>query len=215
MKNIQFKRIFFFCSPNSSAPSSRSTSPHRLTPDLGSQTHLGTRRPRSHNVSVESLNSIMTTEDRLQLYVPSVKVEAPLFYCPCHEQCNQKLKSTQLRKHIIDHHNVPIISIGQSSAEIGLPPRAPVENAFLTLQCDGQIVWIKLASFSDEYFIAGLLENSLDLSARYYLEVKVRNVTNEKILSKEIVSRCAIGSLEQHSWKVCFFLYRKFDFYCC
>lgn len=191
----------FVHSPNSSAPSSRSTSPHRLTPDLGSQTHLGTRRPRSHNVSVESLNG-MVTEDHLQLYVPSIKDEPILYYCPCHEQCNQKLKSSQLRKHITEDHQIPIISIGQSSAEIGLPPRAPIENACLTLLCDDQIVWLKLKCFSDEYFIAGLLENSINQSTRYYLEVKVRNITNEKILSKEIVSRCAIGSMQQHSWKV-------------
>lgn len=98
---------------------------------------LGTRRPLSCNGSSESLPSFLPSERREEKY----------FCCPAGNECyNVKLASTALIQHINEVHQLPAITFGCSSAEIFLPPRAPIENASLILLLDGKQFWVKVAS---------------------------------------------------------------------
>lgn len=164
---------------------------------------LGTRRPKSHNVSIESLNGLGIDDGSIRLEIPTITKDFQQFCCPCDEQCEEKVYSSNLNRHVADCHKTPIISFGQSLAEIGLPPKPPIENACLVLTHDDQHFWIKLKFSNGQYFIAALMQNSPAEAFRYYLEVKIGNMESEKIRTKEIVTRCAVHSLQQMSWRVC------------
>lgn len=98
---------------------------------------LGTRRPRSCNASSESLPVFLTS---------SLSVEGR-FHCPAGVECfEEKLSNATLIHHIHTEHQIPTISFGSSSAEIALPPRAPIVNASLILLLDGKQFWIKVVS---------------------------------------------------------------------
>ncbi len=189
---------FTFHRHNSSAPTSRSTSPQRLTPEIGSQTHFGTRRPLSHNASVESLPG--ATDDLLQLIVPQNREKN--YQCPCGDTCEEKIKSKSMRRHIINAHNIPIIDFGTSSATISLPPKTPVENSCLILVEDDISFYTKLELSDGDYFITTFAQADETECSKYYLEVKIGNAfPNDSIQSKEIISRSAVLSLEKSSWK--------------
>lgn len=98
---------------------------------------LGTRRPRSCNASTESLPT----------FLPSTLSIEALYCCPSGDQCfEEKLNKTSLIQHINEVHQLPVISFGSSSAEIPLPPRAPLENASLILLLDEKQFWVKVAA---------------------------------------------------------------------
>lgn len=138
----------------------------------------------------------------MRLEIPLSSREAKQYHCPYGEQCTEKLKASVLVTHVSQSHRTAVISFGEAYANIALPPRPPIDNAGLVLQLDDIQFWIKLKFEGGEYFIAALMQNSVTESAKYYLEVQVGNMTTEKILSKEIVTRCAVFSLEQRSWQV-------------
>lgn len=193
---------FLFLNPshrhNNSAPTSRSTSPHRLTPEIGSQTHFGTRRPLSHNASIESLPG--AADDLLQLIVPQNRERN--YQCPCGDACEEKIKSKSLRRHIISAHNIPIIDFGGSSATISIPPKIPVEKSCLILVEDDICFFTKLEFTEGDYFITTFAQTDETDSSKYYLEVKIGNAsTGDSIQSKEIISRSVALSLEKNSWK--------------
>lgn len=131
------------------------------------------------------------------------------YYCPCAENdCGQKSGPHQLKQHITDTHRVPIISFGQPSAVVCLPPRAPIENACLLLHLETVPVWVKLKYLDGEYFIAALMQscNAAEID-RFYLEVIVSNASGaaDRIITKEIVMRSEVHSLESKSWAVSLF----------
>ncbi|XP_037028688.1 uncharacterized protein LOC119068928 [Bradysia coprophila] len=183
---------------NSSAPTSRSTSPQRLTPEIGSQTHFGTRRPLSHNASIESLPG--AADDLLQLIVPENREKK--YQCPCGVVCEEKMTRKSMRHHIINTHHIPIIDFGTPSATIALPPRTPMENACLILVEDEICFYTKLELIEGDYFITTFAQTDEMECSKYYLEVKIGNSTaNDSIQSKEIISRSIVLSLEKNSWK--------------
>lgn len=184
-----------FYRQNSSAPTSRSTSPQRLTPEIGAQTHFGTRRPLSHNASIESLPG--AADDLLQLIVPQNREKS--YQCPCGSTCEEKIKSKSMRRHIINAHNMPIIDFGSSSATISMPPKTPVENSLLILVEDDISFYTKLELTEGDYFITTFAQTDDTECSKYYLEVKIG--TNDTIQSKEIISRSVTLSLEKNSWK--------------
>lgn len=100
---------------------------------------LGTRRPRSCNTSAESLPALLqgTRGDEIN------------YCCPSGDECfEEKLTHATLIKHINEVHQLPAISFGCPSAEISLPPRAPIKNASLILQLDGKQFWVKVVAHS-------------------------------------------------------------------
>lgn len=100
---------------------------------------IGTRRPRSCNGSSESL----------PCFLPTIVDEENHYCCPAGEECTErKLKESLLVKHINEQHKLPTISFGTSSAEISLPPRAPIENASLIMLLDGVQFWVKCVTDS-------------------------------------------------------------------
>lgn len=186
-----------FYRQNISAPTSRSTSPQRLTPEIGSQTHFGTRRPLSHNASIESLPG---TADFLQLIVPQNHDKN--YHCPCGVTCEEKIKTKSMRRHIINAHNIPIIDFGTSSATISMPPKTPVENSCLILVEDDICFYTKLELSDGDYFITTFGQTDETECSKYYLEVKIGNTAkNDSIQSKEIISRSVALTLEKNSWK--------------
>lgn len=187
-----YKRVhnILFYRQNSSAPTSRSTSPQRLTPEIGSQTHFGTRRPLSHNASIESLPGV--ADDLLQLIVPQNREKS--YQCPCGNTCEEEIKSKSMRRHIINAHNMPIIDFGSSSATISMPPKTPVENSCLILVEDDICFYTKLELTEGDYFITTFAQADESECSKYYLEVKIG------IQSKEIISRSVTLSLEKNSW---------------
>lgn len=150
----------------------------------------------------------LTGDENVRLEIPLSSRETKQYYCPYGEQCADKFSASLLATHVSQSHRTAVISFGDAFAKIALPPRPPIDNANLVLQLDDNQFWIKIKFESDEYFIVALMQNSVTESARYYLEVQVGNMTTEKILSKEIVSRCAVVSLEQKSWKVNLLMYK-------
>lgn len=144
----------------------------------------------------------LTGDESVRLEIPLNSREAKQYYCPSGEHCTEKLSASVLATHVSQSHRTAVISFGEPYANIALPPRPPIDNASFVLQLDDIQFWIKLKFESGEYFIAALMQNSVSESVRYYLEVQVGNMTTEKILSKEIVTRCAVVSMEQKSWKV-------------
>lgn len=144
----------------------------------------------------------LTGEESVRLEIPLSSREAKQYYCPYGVQCNEKLSASVLVTHVSQTHRTAVISFGEAFANIALPPRPPIDNASIVLQLDDVQFWINLKFECGEYFIAALMQNSVAESGRYYLEVQVGNMTTEKILSKEIVTRCAVVSMEQRSWKV-------------
>lgn len=97
-----------------------------------SQGSFPNKRPSSCNVSTENLSLIIP--------VPVMKS----FYCPCGENCEKKLKSNELNRHISEVHKMVVISFGFCSAEISIPPRTPVENACLVLNLENLNFWLRL-----------------------------------------------------------------------
>lgn len=190
---------FLFYRQNNSAPTSRSTSPQRLTPEIGSQTHFGTRRPLSHNASIESLPG--ATDDLLQLIVPQNREKN--YQCPCGDTCEEKIKSKSMRRHIINDHNIPIIDFGTSSATISMPPKTPVQNSCLILVEDDICFYTKLEFTDGDYFVTTFAQTDEIECSKYYLEVKIGNAiaSDASIQSKEIISRSVALSLEKKSWK--------------
>lgn len=190
--------VTLFYRQNNSAPTSRSTSPQRLTPEIGSQTHFGTRRPLSHNASIESLPG--AADDLLQLIVPENSEKS--YQCPCGDTCEEKIKSKSMRRHIINTHHIPIIDFGTSSATISMPPKTPVENSCLILVEDDICFYTKLEFTEGDYFVTTFAQTDETECSKYYLEVKIGNaITNDSIQSKEIISRSVALSLETNSWK--------------
>lgn len=114
------------------------------------------------------------------------------------------MKGGQIERHILDVHRVAVIAIGQSAAIVDLPPRAPIADASLVLRADECNFWVKLRLSGDqsEYFVVAMMQSGAVEASRYYLELTVGNANVERILSKEIVSRCAVHSLEHCGWKV-------------
>lgn len=170
--------------------------------------YLGTRRPNSHNVSVESLTTLSVDDTTsMRLEIPTKSLDFQKFCCPCDELCETKMNSSNLQRHVTDFHKTPIVSFGQSLAVIGLPLKPPIETACLILAQADHSFWIKLKYSDGQYFIGALMQNTEMESARYYLEVKIGNMESEKIHTKEIVTRCAVHSLQNASWKVsaCYF----------
>lgn len=151
-------------------------------------------------MSTESLPGI--ADELVRLEVP-IKHHAAAFFCPSGDLCDQKMKGHQIDGHITDVHQVAVIAIGQAAAVVDLPPRAPIADASLVLRLDDHRFWIKVWLSADqaEYFVTCLIQSGPNEAARYYLELTVGNANANKILSKEIVSRCAVHSLQQHSWK--------------
>lgn len=99
--------------------------------------NLATRRPVSCNASSESLPT----------FLPSSMNSETKFCCPAGNDCyEEKLTNASLTHHINKVHQIPTISFGCSSAEISLPPRAPIENASLILLLDGKQFWLKVVS---------------------------------------------------------------------
>ena len=173
---------------------------------------LGTRRPKSQNVSVESLTTFIS-EEGLCLDVPTIADNQ--YYCPCGSDCNHKLNAANIQRHIKTMHNTPIIAFGQSSAQLAMPPKIPVENACLILNKNNLKFWTKLIVCESKYFISSLVQASLEESAKYCLEVKISNETDGHKFAKEIVTRSIIHSLETKSWKVKFTnMYKRTIFYC-
>ena len=98
---------------------------------------LDTRRPRSCNGSTESLPT----------FLPSSLSKETFYCCPSGNDCFEtKLTNAALSQHINEVHRVPVISFGTSSAEISLPPRAPLENASLILLLEEKQFWVKVAA---------------------------------------------------------------------
>ena len=100
---------------------------------------LNTRRPRSCNVSSESLPSFLPSSalNQVQQY----------FLCPAGGNCfEERITGASLTQHINEVHQHPTISFGTSSADISLPPRAPIENASLILLLDETQFWVKIAN---------------------------------------------------------------------
>jgi hypothetical protein len=98
---------------------------------------LGTRRPRSCHASTESLPT----------FFPSTLKAETFYCCPSGDDCfEEKLTNAKLIQHINEIHQLPVISFGSSSAEVPLPPRAPLENASLILLLDEKQFWVKVAA---------------------------------------------------------------------
>ena len=94
---------------------------------------LSSRRPRSY--------------ESLPLFLPSTLNVETYFCCPAGDDCyEEKLTNATLIHHINEVHRIPTISFGCSSAEISLPPRAPIENASLILLLDGKQFWVKVVT---------------------------------------------------------------------
>lgn len=113
------------------------------------------------------------------------------------------MKGHQIERHITAVHRVAVIAIGQPSAVVDLPPRTPIADGALVLRLDDHSFWVKVSLSADqsEYFVAGMMQAGATEAARYYLELTVGHASaGQKMLSKEIVSRCAVYSLAQHSW---------------
>lgn len=152
----------------------------------------------SHNASIESLPG--AADDLLQLIVPENREKT--YKCPCGDDCEEKIKSKSLRRHIINSHNIPIIDFGNSSATISMPPRTPVEKSCLVLVEDEISFYTKLEFAAGDYFITTFGQTDEMECSKYYLEVKIGNATsNDTIRSKEIISRSVTLSLEMNSWK--------------
>lgn len=113
------------------------------------------------------------------------------------------MKGHQIERHITDVHKVAVITIGQPAAVVDLPPRTPIADGSLVLRLDDHYFWVKVSLSEDqsEYFVACLVQNGTPAAGRYFLELTVGHANAGKIHSKEIVSRCAVYSLAQHSWK--------------
>jgi hypothetical protein len=77
-------------------------------------------------------------------------VKDEIFYCcPAGDACfEEKLTNSTLIPHINEAHQLPVVSFGSSSAEISLPPRAPIQNASLILWLDGKQFWVKVVADS-------------------------------------------------------------------
>lgn len=117
-------------------PSMTRTLGSELSTSCGSLS-LSTRRPRSCNASSESL----------PICLPSALKVENFFCCPAGENCfDEKLTSAGLSAHIQEVHQLATISFGCASAELSLPPRAPIENASLILLLDGKQFWVKIAN---------------------------------------------------------------------
>lgn len=94
---------------------------------------LSSRRPRSY--------------ESLPMFLPSTLILENRFCCPAGDDCyEEKLTNATLIHHINEIHQMPTVSFGCSSAEISLPPRAPIENASLILLLDGKQFWVKVVT---------------------------------------------------------------------
>ncbi|GAB0098996.1 uncharacterized protein DMENIID0001_148130 [Sergentomyia squamirostris] len=150
---------------------------------------LSTRRPPSCHTSTESV---------IEIVVP--KFVDNMYKCPCGENCDSTFSSAELRRHILDGHGVPILTFGTASAEISLPPRTPVENACLLLQLEEKIFWLRLDTSDGNLFTSALIQSPHSDSSKYLLEVIVQNVTAEKLMQRQLITRTAVHSLQSHSW---------------
>ncbi|CAO1433297.1 unnamed protein product [Diamesa serratosioi] len=153
---------------------------------------IGLRRPKSCNGSSESL----------PCFPPTIIIEENVYCCPGGEECTEReLKESLLVKHINEQHKLPTITFGSSSAEISLPPRAPIENASLIMLLDGIQFWVKcVADSSNNLFISCLMQSSQEFVHKYVLEIIIRK-SADKILGMELINRNEIYCLETTSWK--------------
>lgn len=169
-------------------------------PTLNGGNFLGTKRPKSCNVSAERINNFQD----IQIHVPA-KISETEFLCPADISCDASIKASALISHILTTHKIPIISFGTSSAEISLPPRSPVENACLVLALEQHQFWLRLDYNGDgDIFVSVLIQGDVEEARKYVLEIAISNSEKADIFRKELITRHQVYDMEQHSWKVNF-----------
>lgn len=117
-------------------------------------------------------------------------------------QC-PKMSSADLRRHINETHEIPIISFASSTASIRLPPVEPVDNAFLLFrQGVHHHIWLRLHYDEEMLFCAALLERSPAASTNegrecFTLETSIKTEAGQK----ELIDRCDITAIEgENCW---------------
>lgn len=118
------------------------------------------------------------------------------------------MSHTELRRHINETHQIPIISFAASAATIRLPPVEPVDNAFLLFrQGVHHHIWLRLHYDDEMLFCAALLErspaatsaaaassiNDDDHREGFTLETSIRTEAGQK----ELIDRCEITAIEE------------------
>lgn len=128
--------------------------------------------------------------------------DAALFGCPAGSACTAQLRGTQLVDHVGDVHRAAVVSFGDAAAAvIDLPPRQPLDGACLVLRLHDTRFWVRLHYADGEYLLAALAQADDTEAARYGLEVRIGVAAfGERVVTREIVSRCAVQSLQCRAW---------------
>lgn len=146
---------------------------------------------RDHSSPVDTASS-PSPPPPLSLVVPKLQ-NLP---CVLDDQCAKLMRNADLRRHLNEHHNIPIISFGVQSATIRLPPVEPIDNAFLLfMRQHHQNIWLRLHYDEEMLFCAALLESS-HCSDDCILETSITANGSQK----ELIDRCYIPSAQNVSW---------------
>lgn len=167
-------------------------------PSSSSLNHQQTSLVSSSSSSVSCDNLGPTTDTTLRMIVPQLQHLS----CVLDTQC-PKMSSNELRRHINEDHQTPILSFAASTAKIQLPPVEPMDKAFLLFRHGvHHHIWLRLRYDAEMLFCAALLERSPAASSgegskcgagSFVLETSIKTQTGQK----ELIDRCAITQIEE------------------
>ena len=134
-----------------------------------------------------------------------------------------KMSCADLRRHINEDHEIPILSFVASMAKIRLPPVEPMDTAFLLFrQGVHHHVWLRLHYDEEMLFCAALLERSPAAAAAsggggkknvpkeaFVLETSIKS----EAAQKEFLDRCNVTPIEEANCWNSLFKERKGIFY--
>lgn len=180
--------------PSSSSLNKSSSTTKTLLTAAVSCENLGQSSPTS------ATQTTTTTEEEEEEPLPRLIVPK-LQHLPCvlDGRCDVKsMCSGDLRRHVNETHEIPILCFGGPSATIRLPPVEPMDNAFLVLRQGVHNVWLRLHHDDEMLFCAAMLEgNSPGTSKELTLETSIKTETCQK----ELIDRCKIKGIENGNWR--------------
>lgn len=140
----------------------------------------------------------LTTTTPPQLFVPKLQHLS----CVLDAACPKMTTSSELRRHINEDHQIPILSFaGSCTAKIRLPPVEPMDKAFLVFrQGVHRHIWLRLHCDEEMLFCAALLERTPTSavskigSEAFILETSIKREAGQK----ELIDRCDVE--ESRCW---------------
>lgn len=163
------------------------------------------RHPSSSSLNNNKIMTMTTAVscENLGQSPPPLLIVPNLQHLPCvlHDKCAEMMCSVDLRRHVTEKHQIPILSFGGSSASIRLPPVEPLDNAFLLFrQGVHHNIWLRLHYDNEILFCAALLERSPATQSGSKEEFTLETSIKKETCHKELIDRCDIQSIDECNW---------------